>query len=287
LVVGDLGFGVVEKFADDFPDNFVNCGVAEQLMIGVASGLTRTMSRVFVYSIANFPTIRCLEQIRNDVCYHNLNVTIVAIGAGLAYGSLGYTHHAVEDLAVMRAMPNMAIFSPSDSSDVRSAMTEILNSSGPSYLRLSKTGEPDIERLKSHDGSTSPEWIRHGHGPVVVTTGLIAGNVVDAANLLSREGIQVGIIKVNRLQPLASELFDEISQASQVFVVEEHITSGGFGSLVLEEFSRNLIRIPTTLIGITSPSTTPVGTDVYLREHFGLNPEGLARQISERLLRVS
>ena len=141
LVVGDLGFSVVEAFAQEFPDRFLNAGVAEQNMTGVAAGLGSEGYHVFTYSIANFSTIRCLEQIRNDICYHNLPVTVVAVGGGLAYGNLGYSHHAVQDIAIMRTLPNMTVLAPADPGETRECVDWLSANPGPSYLRIGKAGE--------------------------------------------------------------------------------------------------------------------------------------------------
>ena len=142
LVVGDLGYSVVEPFADRFPDRFINAGVAEQNMMGLAAGMASEGYHVFTYSIANFPTFRCAEQIRNDIDYHNLPVTVVAVGGGLAYGALGYSHHAVQDYALMRTLPNMLIAAPGDPMEVRACMRYLVENPQPSYLRLGKAGEP-------------------------------------------------------------------------------------------------------------------------------------------------
>src|SRR5437763_8640674 len=146
LLSGDLGYSVLESFVQKFPGRFVNVGVAEQNMIGVAAGLAMSGHVVFTYSIANFPVMRCLEQIRNDVCYHNLNVKIVAVGGGLAYGPAGYTHHALEYLAVMRAMTGMTVLAPGDPVETRLATKALADRQGPCYLRLGKAGEPLVHR---------------------------------------------------------------------------------------------------------------------------------------------
>ena len=145
------GFGVVADFGETYPRQFLNCGVAEQSMVGIAAGMASAGRRPFVYSIANFPTLRPLEQIRNDVCYHGLGVTIVSVGAGLAYGSLGYTHHAVEDISILRSLPGMRVYSPADAFECRAAVDEILATPGPAYLRLGKNKEPLM-----HDGAAGP-----------------------------------------------------------------------------------------------------------------------------------
>ena len=146
LVVGDLGFGVVEPFVQRFPDRFLNVGVAEQNMSGVAAGMALCGKTVFTYSIANFPTLRCLEQIRNDICYHRANVKIVAVGGGLMYGALGMTHHATEDLAIMRALPEMTVVAPGDPLEAAHATRALAATPGPGYLRLGRAGEPAVHQ---------------------------------------------------------------------------------------------------------------------------------------------
>ena len=144
LVVGDLGYSVVEPFAKEFPDRFLNAGIAEQNMAGVAAGLASEGFHVFTYSIANFPTLRCLEQIRNDICYHGFPVTVVAVGGGLSYGNLGYSHHAVQDLAIMRTLPNIAILAPGDPGETRECVRWLAANPQPSYLRIGKAGESQL-----------------------------------------------------------------------------------------------------------------------------------------------
>ena len=145
LLVNDLGFGVIEKFCKKFPKNYFNVGISEQSMIGYAAGLASTGKHVFVYSIANFPTFRCAEQIRNDISYHNLDVTIVSVGGGLSYGNLGYSHHAIQDFGLMRLFPEMDILAPIDPSTTSSCLEYAINTDGPKYLRLRKAGEKNFK----------------------------------------------------------------------------------------------------------------------------------------------
>jgi transketolase len=161
LLCGDIGYSVLETFADRFPDRFVNVGVAEQNMTGIAAGIALSGKTVFIYSIGNFPTFRCLEQLRNDVCYHGADVKVVAVGSGYAYGSQGYTHHAVEDVAVMSALPGIEIFAPCDPAETRTATQMIAASGRPSYLRLSRAGEPDLGANKPDD-LRRPRFLRKG-----------------------------------------------------------------------------------------------------------------------------
>ena len=146
LITGDLGFGVLEKFESALPNQYINAGVAEQTMLGLAAGMASTGKRVFVYSIGNFPTIRALEQIRNDVCYMNNPVVIVSVGAGYSYGSQGYTHHALEDIAVMRALPGMNVISPADPIETEELTKYLVKDKRPAYLRLGRSGEKQLNR---------------------------------------------------------------------------------------------------------------------------------------------
>src|SRR5437868_12139385 len=142
VLTGDLGFGVLDRFATQFPDQYLNVGVAEQNLTGVATGLALDGHIVFTYSIANFPTLRCLEQIRNDACYHEANVKVVAVGGGFSYGPLGISHHATEDLSIMRALPNMTICAPGDQWEAREATKSLAANPGTCYLRLDKSPAP-------------------------------------------------------------------------------------------------------------------------------------------------
>jgi transketolase len=239
LVVGDLGYGVVEPFAKRFPKRFFNAGVAEQNMMGLAAGLASEGFHVFAYSIANFPTFRCAEQIRNDVDYHNLPVTIVAVGGGLAYGNLGYSHHAVQDYALMRVMPNMLIAAPGDPMEVRACMRYLINNPQPSYLRVGKAGEPCIH---TEVPEVSPGmWLGIREGEKRGGTYLTTGATLDLVNQL--------MVKNPNLKPCALHsmplwgMKTKESQARQVgefesvITVEDHLMDGGFGSWLLEATS--------------------------------------------------
>ena len=236
LVVGDLGYSVIEPFADRFPDRFINAGVAEQNMTGLAAGMASEGYHVFTYSIANFPTFRCAEQIRNDVAYHRLPVTVVAVGGGLAYGALGYSHHAVQDYALMRSFPNMLIAAPGDPMEVRACMRFLVANPQPSYLRLGKAGEPCF-----HPAVPVVEpgrWLRVSPGAseggaALLSTGATLGLAMSHA--AKRTGAPAEVYSMplwsmasKRLQP------GQIQNHSQVTSYEDHLQDGGFGSWLLE-----------------------------------------------------
>lgn len=234
LVVGDLGFSVVEPFAEEFPSRFYNAGVAEQNMMGLAAGLASEGFHVFVYSIANFPTFRCAEQVRNDVAYHRFPVTIVAVGGGLAYGNLGYSHHAVQDYALMRAMPHMLLAAPGDPPEVKACLDYVIAHPQPSYFRLGKTGEPAIH--------ASPPCLEPGRWvPIVEGAGRLAvlttGTTLPLArDWLAREGFQGASLYSMPLWGMESKGLqaEQVARFDRVIAVEDHLLDGGFGSWLME-----------------------------------------------------
>lgn len=278
LVVGDLGFSVIEDFAAEFPDRFLNAGVAEQSMIGVASGLAAAGYRVFVYSIGNFPTMRCLEQIRNDVCYHQRAVTVVAVGAGFSYGSLGYTHHAIEDIAVMRALPRMTVLSPADATEARALTRYAAGLDGPAYLRLGKNGEPRLHPTAlDADAALLGQVLCEGDDVTVLATGSIAGLAVEAAHLLREQSISARVVSVPVIEPLASSVLELARGTAGIVTLEEHSVRGGLGSAVLESAARMWLTLPITVMG-TDDNTIGryVGSTAYMRARNGLTPQSVA-----------
>lgn len=239
LIVGDLGYSVVEPFADRLPERFINAGVAEQNMMGLAAGMASEGYHVFVYSIANFPTFRCAEQIRNDVDYHKLPVTVVSVGGGLAYGNLGYSHHAVQDYALMRTMPNMLIAAPGDPMEVRACVRYLINNPQPSYLRLAKAGEPCIH--KEVPEISPGKWLNIREGKKDAGTYLTTGATLELVNKMltnkpelkdwSLNSMPLWSMKVKYFQSEQVENFDT------VVTVEDHLMDAGFGSWLLEATS--------------------------------------------------
>lgn len=237
LIVGDLGYSVIEPFVDEFPDRFINAGVAEQNMTGLAAGMASEGYHVFTYSIANFPTFRCAEQIRNDVAYHKLPVTVVSVGGGLAYGALGYSHHAVQDYALMRTMPGMLIAAPGDPMEVRACMRYLVENPRPSYLRLGKAGEPhfhtEIPNVKPG------RWlkVRDGGESALLSTGAglqLAMGWIEKGKMLDHSVFSMPLWSMEDKAAQAEPLREHY----QVITVEDHLLDGGFGSWLLE--SKNL-----------------------------------------------
>jgi transketolase len=275
LITGDLGFGVLDKIANEIPDQFINAGIAEQSMMSMAAGLASEGFRPFVYSIANFPTLRCLEQIRNDVCYMNNAVTIVSVGAGLGYGNLGYTHHAVEDLGILRTLPNIELFSPADSVEVVGVMNEILTLTTPAYLRLGKGGEPTLHVNSPHKIDGPIEMVK-GHQGFLVFTGGIGSRVIEATKLLNSAGyfptvISNPCLNLNNMNHIAS-----LISKSFVVTVEEHNIASGFGTWLLECSSDLESSFFIKRMGLTHKNISLLGSHAYLLDKANLKAEDIA-----------
>lgn len=285
LLTGDLGYSVLENFSQRFPKRYINMGVAEQNMTGVAAGLALEGKTVFTYSIANFPVMRCLEQIRNDVCYHNLNVKVVAVGGGVAYGAAGYTHHAVEDLAVMRAMPNMTVLAPGDPVEVQLATRAIVDWQGPCYLRLGKGGEPIIHQIEPVFEIGKSIVMREGNDVTLISTGGILSEVVSAAEQLAPQ-IQARVLSMPTVKPLDRDVLLKAAGETKLLVtVEEHSAVGGLGSavaLILSTTSKSKDFDLLTLSLNDAPQQT-AGSQRYFRQLFNLESAKIAQTIQEHL----
>jgi transketolase len=282
LLCGDLGYSVLEEFADQFPARFVNVGIAEQNMIGMAAGLAMCGKVVFVYSIANFPTLRCLEQIRNDVCYHNLNVNIVAIGAGFTYGAHGYTHHALEDLAILRALPNLQVIAPGDPVETQLITRHLIDNPSPAYLRLGKAGEP-VVHIRPPDlqaGRMIP--LKPGTDVLMISTGGMLVNTIVAAKEAANHDISVAVWSCPFIKPLDREAILQASQDfSLIMTIEEGTICGGLGSAVAEAIfdSNNSQKTRLVRIGTPDQIVSTAFNQTQLREQFQLDPKSLCKTL--------
>ena len=277
LITGDLGFGVLDKFAQEFPDQYINAGVAEQNMTGLAVGLALEGKIVFTYSIANFPTLRCLEQIRNDACYHQANVKIVAVGGGFAYGPLGISHHATEDLAVMRALPHMTVVAPGDPMEVRAATQAIYATRGTCYLRLGRGGEPAVHSTQPKLEVGRATRILNGSEVAVLATGAILKNAFDACKALHAKGTRPALYSMHTLKPLDLALIEELAKRFDVIItVEEHSVVGGLGGAVAEFLAQlEQPRARLKILGLRTGFSSVVGDQNYLRERYGLSSKNI------------
>ena len=292
FVTGDLGFSVVERFMADLPDQFVNAGVAEQNMTSLAAGMALMGKIAFTYSIANFPTLRCLEQVRNDVCYHEANVKIVAVGGGFTYGALGASHHATEELGVMRMMPGMVVVAPADPVEARAATRAIVAHRGPCYLRLGKAGEPNVHSgaIDFHLGRAIR--LRDGADLTLISTGGMLATAVSVADRLAERGVGARVLSMHTLKPLDEEAVRAAAhETAAIATLEQHSVIGGLGSAVAEVLAelpvasgaRGATRVPFRRIGVTSGFSERVGSQRWLEQQHGLDEAGVLAQLEPLL----
>jgi len=280
LVTGDLGFGVLKPFWETYPDQFINAGIAEQSMTGLAAGLSMTGRTVLTYSIGNFPTLRCTEQIRNDCAYHQANVKVVCVGGGFVYGSLGMSHHATEDMAVLRALPGVTVFTPGDPAEVEAVVPVMLRTPGTCYLRLGRGGEPLLHD-KPIEGWTLPRalTLREGKDVALLSAGGILTQTVGAAKLLAEQGVSAEVVSFPCIKPIDREKLLELSQRFRhIVTVEEHSIVGGFGSAVCEALAETGSPCRIHRIGMDDVYSTIVGTQQYLREAYRMDEKAICER---------
>jgi transketolase len=273
FMTGDLGFSVVEPFMKELPGQFINAGIAEQNMTGMAAGMALSGKIVFTYSIANFPTLRCLEHIRNDVCYHHANVKIVAIGGGFAYGAMGASHHATEDLGIMRMLPEIAVLAPGDPTEARHATRAVVAHPGPCYLRLGKAGEPTV-----HPGEIDFQLgrairLREGGDLTLISTGSFLQTTAKVAERLAGQGIAARVLSMHTLKPFDTEaVLAAARETGAIATLEEHSVIGGLGSAVAEVLAEaDGPRVPFRRIGLPSAFSPHIGSQEYMQGRHGLD----------------
>lgn len=273
LITGDLGFGVLTPYWELFPRQFLNAGVAEQNMTGIATGLALDGRIVFTYSIANFPTLRCLEQIRNDACYHEANVKIVAIGGGFAYGALGISHHATEDLSIMRALPGMTVVVPGDTWEAAEATSAVVHQQGTCYLRLDRAGKSLPTANENSFQLGKARTVRGGSDLTIIVSGGILDEALEAAIELSIKGIECRVLSMHTLRPFDGEAVLKASrETGGILTIEENTLYGGLGSAV-SEISMEYGVYPKRFarLGLQGEFSSVVGSQSYLRGVYGLS----------------
>lgn len=285
LVTGDLGFGVLKPFWEQCPDQFTNAGIAEQNMTSIAAGMAREGKTVFTYSIGNFPTLRCLEQIRNDCAYHDANVKIVCVGGGFAYGSLGMSHHATEDLAVMRALPNVVVMAPGDLTETREATKAIAKYRGTCYLRLGRGGEKAIHETIEGFKIGRAIKIFDGEKIAIFSTGAIFDEVKEACELLGRKGWKPAVYTFPTVKPMDKAVVERCCKEYEwIVTVEEHSVVGGFGSAVAEIMADlGGVRARLLRIGLEDEYTNRVGDQKYLRRQYGMDGQSIFEKVHSYL----
>lgn len=284
LLTGDLGFSVLEKFRDKFPRRFIDMGVAEQDMIGVAAGLSLSGKKVFIYSIIPFLTMRCFEQIRNDLCYQNLDVILIGVGEGLSYGSAGPTHHALCDIAIMRALPNMKVFAPGDPFETERIVKIATFSQGPSYIRLGKSHEPKVYSESLHFDVSEGIVLKNGNDITIFTTGNMLYNAKLVVDKLLKKNIDVRLVSMPTIKPLDREVVLKAAEETKaIFTIEEHSPIGGLGSAVADILAESNYNILFRKIALPDKFCKIVGSQEYLREENGLSVTKIENYILKEL----
>lgn len=283
IITGDLGFGVLKPFWTELPDQIINAGIAEQNMTSIAAGLAMQGKIVYTYSIGNFPTLRCIEQIRNDCAYHNANVKVVCVGGGFVYGSLGMSHHATEDIAMMRSLPDVTVLAPGDLVEAECATKAIYETPGTCYLRLGRGGEKRIhEKL---DGFTIGKAIKiqKGEKVAVFSTGAIFDEVNEACEELKVQGIIPTVYTFPTVKPIDKDVILECAKTHKAIVtVEEHNLSGGFGSAVAEVLAEtDGVKAKLVRVALDDRYSCIVGSQKYLRKQYSIDAKAIIEKIKE------
>ena len=281
LITGDLGFGLFENFSEKFPSQFVNIGIAEQNMIGVSTGLALEGKVVFVYSIGNFPTLRCLEQIRNDACYHNLNINIICMGAGFSYGALGMSHHATEDIAIMRSLPGTTVISPSTEDEAYFSTIELSKRNGVGYLRLDKSKVSKRKKSKSELEIGKGNILKDGSDYTIIACGGIVEEALLAADDLDKNNISCKVVSMYTIKPIDNALIQDCVKNSKGIVsLEEGNITGGLGSAILEACLKNgEFPLKMKTLGINDEYVSIVGSQEYLRDSVGISKRFIVNTI--------
>lgn len=289
LLSGDIGNRLFDRFKQSYPSRFYNCGVAEANMTSLAAGMAMCGLRPITYTITPFNTTRCLEQIRDDICYHQVPVLIVGTGSGLSYASLGCTHHSCEDIAILRSLPNMTILCPADSMELRSLFRQAVKLPGPAYLRIGKTGEPlvhtSIPELEIGKGYR----MAAGEDLCLLSTGNMLPTALETAQILNTKKISAEVISFHTVKPLDIDLLRSVFQRFPLIVtMEEHSLIGGFGSAVAE-WAVDQGPLSSRLLRFGTPDRFPhlIGSQKYLRAAYGLTALDMAHQIKQQIKRPS
>lgn len=272
LITSDMGFSILEEFRDEFPDNFLNAGIAEQNAMGVAAGLALSGKIVYVYSITPFVTMRCFEQVRNDIAYMNNNVRIVGVGAGYTYGSAGVTHHSIEDIAIMRVLPNMTICCPGDPIEVRELINQSFDHKGPIYFRLGKSGEKNIHPPNTKIIMGKAAIVTEGKDIAIITTSNMLEDGKCLTDSLTNKSISAKLISMPTIKPLDVPVIQKlITDKIPIITLEEHNIIGGLGSAIAEVISESGQGIKFKRYGIPDIYTHSIGCQKYLRHECGFD----------------
>lgn len=285
IITPDLGFSVLEEFENEFPDRFLNVGIAEANAVGIATGLALSGKIVYIYSIIPFVTMRPFEQIRLDLAYMNTNVRLVGVGAGITYGAAGATHHAIEDIAIMRALPNMTVISPCDPWEVENVVRETISHNGPIYFRLAKKGEPTISDIQTKFNLGKANIIHEGKDICIIFTGNASDIALKAYDSLEEKGISVKLASIYSIKPFDFEFIYSVLESGQpIFTIEEHSVIGGLGSMISEYIAESGFNPIFKRFALPDEFSHYVGDQMYIREQFGFTSKNIVNVILEKLI---
>ncbi|MCL4418662.1 MAG: hypothetical protein M1444_02845 [Patescibacteria group bacterium] len=284
FVAADLGYSVVERFMQDLPSQYLNIGISEQNMAGVAAGMATEGKIPVIYSIVPFATMRNFEQIRNDICYQNLNVKIVGVGAGFSYGPYAHTHHGLEDIGALRTLANLVILCPGDPIEVGLATREAFSHVGPVYLRLGKAGEPNIHKNKPRFKIGKGIVLQEGKDVTVFGTSNLLQRAQEVTDKLRDRAISVRFVSMHTIKPIDVDIIiDSARKTRAIFTIEEHSIIGGLGSAVSEVIAESGIRTKFKRIGVPDRFTKVIGLQEYMRKANGLGVEQIINTILKTL----
>ncbi len=280
LLTADLGYSALEPFRDQFPDRYVNVGVAEQNMVGVATGLAEAGFIPFVYSIVTFASLRPYEFIRNGPIAHQLPVRIAGVGGGMEYSHNGLTHFGVEDIGVMRTQLGLSVYAPADANQTRSILQATFDAKGPIYYRLGKDDRTIVPGLEGSFIEGEAQLIREGKDCLLLSMGAVSNETALAAAQLKEAGLSCAHAVIASINP-APNIVSLLSNYSNIFTVEAHYIQGGLGSLVSECMADNAVKAKLTRIGLTRPPDSVTGDHDFLYGRYGLSPQAIAQKVSD------
>lgn len=282
LLTGDTGFSILDEYQKMFSSRYLNVGLSEATMVGISAGLALNKKIVFVYGIVPFVTMRCFEQVRNDLCYQKLPVKLVGVGGGLTYGSAGATHHSIEDIAIMSSLPNMNVICPGDPVETSKAIEASMSLDSPTYIRLGKSGEPvlhdDLKSFMIGRGII----MRDGDGVALISTGNMLETTLSVSDKLMKNNIGPRVISMHTVKPIDRQLIMDTAKKCDIIVtIEEHNVIGGLGSMVANVLVEESLSAKLIKFGIPDRYVDVVGEQPYLRNYFGLGEEQITNRILE------
>jgi len=283
LLSGDIGNKMFDQFKKDCPKQFINCGIAEANMMSVAAGMALCNLRPIIYTITPFTTIRCLEQIKIGVAYHKAPVVIVGTGSGLSYSELGPTHHSLDDIAILKTVPEINILAPSDSIELEKFLREAVKSELPTYIRIGKKGEPNLHSLANNIAIGKANFLKEGKDFIILGIGPILSEALEAANLLNKHGLDVAVASMGSVRPLDSNFLIKIKNQkfNKWITLEEHYSNGGLGSTIMEWIFQQKLsnKVELTKLGVPNTFINELGNQKYIRRKLGIDSEGIKNKI--------